>query len=70
MTRLERLQNSCARLPKLVESHAPTSLLVAELHILADVALEAVRDSVHRDFDERLELHRSSGHRKNDNAES
>ncbi len=51
---IKLLEKSCNRLPKLLELNAPTGMLLNELRILNNLALEAIHESVGRDLRARL----------------
>ena len=53
------LQNSCRRLPQLVVMEAPSAFIVAELQVLTDLALEALRFRLHAEYRKELEARRS-----------
>lgn len=64
MDDLERLTKSCERLPKFIELHAPTCIIVAEIRILTDCAFSTLQKSLNKDFDSYLQNRRATDGRK------
>ena len=54
MENFDLLENSCKRLPRLLELKAPVCIVVAEVRLLMDLAMEAVQDTLHTDFHSEL----------------
>ena len=59
MKDLQLLNNSCTRLPKLIELDAPASILVAELQILSNHTLDAIAEAVQRNLHREMDTRRA-----------
>ena len=51
---LKHLQNSCKRLPELIEIGAPSSLITSEFQLLTSHAFVLLRESQAREYEEQL----------------
>ncbi len=58
---LEHLQNSCERLPKLIESEAPSSLITSEFQSLSRHAFVLLRELQGKEYQEQLARWRKGG---------